>query len=162
MKVALIKCEEVGIYVIPGSRDEPTGHLLDLEAPLLRQGSDSPAPLGAWPQAPPLSLLAVLRNCHRKPQTGVVGVTVGRSEAEEAAGLDTHQGRSPCPPTITLEASRRLRHSSRRLRRKRDGGSRFDCAEGNERTLLAAGEERKRILIFDGSRPTSSFDISRF
>jgi hypothetical protein len=45
---------------------------------------------------------------------------LGRSEAEEAGGLDTHQGQRPCPPTIPLEARRRPRHSGRRLRRKRD------------------------------------------
>jgi len=73
-----------------------------------------------------------------------VGVTAGRSAAEEGEALDSHQGQRPCPSTISLEASCRLRHSSRRLRRKRDGGSTFDRVNGNERTLLAAGEEAKR------------------
>jgi hypothetical protein len=30
-----------------------------------------------------------------KNETGDVGVTAGRSEAEEAVGLDTHQGAAP-------------------------------------------------------------------
>jgi hypothetical protein len=70
--------------------------------------------------------MAVQPNCPEENQTGVVGVTAGRSAAEEATGLDTHQGQRPCPSTISLKASRRLRHSSRRLGRKRDGGLRFE------------------------------------
>jgi hypothetical protein len=65
-------------------------------------------------------------------------------EAEEAVGLDTHQGQRPCPSTIALEASRRRRHSGRKLRRTRDGGSQFDEAASTERTRLAAGEKRER------------------
>jgi hypothetical protein len=81
----------------------------------------------------------------------VVGVTAGRSEAEEGEALDTHQGQRPWTSTISLEASRRLRHSSRRLRRKRDGGSQFEQVENTERTRLAEGEGWKRERAASGT-----------
>jgi hypothetical protein len=66
-------------------------------------------------QASAPSLMGSSKNCLRQPKTGAVGVTAGRSAAEEAVGLDTHQGQRPCSVTIPLLASRRQRHSSRRL-----------------------------------------------
>jgi hypothetical protein len=80
----------------------------------------------------------------KRDLTGVVGVPVGRSAAEEGKALDTQQGQHPCSSTIALEASRRLRHSSWRLRRKRDGGSRFAGVDDTKRVLLTGGEERER------------------
>ena len=49
----------------------------------------------------------------KKEPTGVVGVTAGRSAAEEAEALDTHQGQRPCSSTISLEASRSSRRSAK-------------------------------------------------
>jgi hypothetical protein len=79
-----------------------------------------------------------------KEPTGDVGVTAGRSEAEEGEGLDSHQGQRPCPSTISLKVSRKLRLFGCRLCRKRDGGSRLDEVAGSERTLLAEAEGWKR------------------
>jgi hypothetical protein len=44
-----------------------------------------------------------------------------------------------------------LRHSSRRLRRKRDGGSQFEQVENTERTRLAEGEGWKRERAASGT-----------
>jgi hypothetical protein len=87
----------------------------------------------------------------KKEPTGVVGVTAARSAAEEFEALDTNQGQRPWTSTIWLEASRRLRHSSRRLRRKRDGGSQFEQVENTERTRLAEGEGWKRERAASGT-----------
>lgn len=80
----------------------------------------------------------------KNDQLGVVGVTAGRSAAEEAAGLDTHQGQRPCPATIARKASsgRGTRAGGSAAREMVVRGSRN--VVGTERTLLAAGEGRER------------------
>ena len=92
---------------------------------------------------------------------GVVGVTAVRSKAKKAAGLDTYQGQGPCPSTIALEASRRPRHASRRLGSERDGGSRFNGVEDTNRTLLAAGEERKVWNPLSVDRPFTACERNK-
>src|SRR5215217_8714803 len=85
-------------------------------------------------------LMAVQPNCPKENQPGSRVSPAAVAERRMPSGLDTHQGQRPCSSTILLEASCRLRHPSRRLDRKRDGGSRFDEVASTERTLLAAGE----------------------
>ena len=101
--------------------------------------------------------MAVQPNCPEENQTWVVGVTAGRSAAEEATGLDTHQGQRPCPSTISPEAGRRLRRSSRRLRRTRDGGWRFD--KGSRQPAAAPGRRRGAEATCDGFYPLGTEQI---
>src|SRR5687767_522230 len=102
--------------------------------------------------------MAVQPNCPKENEPGW-WVSPERPQRSEGGleGLDTRQGQRPCPSTILLEASRRLRHSSRRLGRKLDGGSQFDEVRDSERTLLAAGEERQRIFDLRVSMGLSRF-----
>src|SRR5215217_2604787 len=87
--------------------------------------------------------MAVRLNCPRKNQPGSWVSPQAAAKRRRPQVLTPTQGQRPCSSTISLEASRRRRHSSRRLCRKRDGGSRFVWIEDSERTLLAAGEERE-------------------
>ena len=81
--------------------------------------------------------MAVQPNCPKEIQLGSWVSFAGPKRSGGGEALGIHQGQRPYSATTSLQASRRPRHSGWMLCSKRDGGSRFDEVEGNERTLLA-------------------------